>query len=99
MISSNVCKLSLFTWTCVELEGGKDIVPICPTHVSSKTRFGRFGTGMIVTCHEERNHLIRLCEREQFEAELEEARIRLYPDRSAKCRDKFPTEGEVRGGD
>lgn len=80
MITSKVCKLSLFTWTCVDLEGRTEILPMCPTHVSSKTRFGTFGTGMIVTCHEDRNHLVRLCEREQFEAELEEAKARLYPN-------------------
>ena len=34
---------------------------------------------MIVTCHEERNHLVKLCDREQFEAERKEATARLYP--------------------
>ena len=48
MITSKVCKLSLFTWTCVDLEGRTEILPMCPTHVSSQTRFGTFGTGMIV---------------------------------------------------
>jgi hypothetical protein len=83
VITTKVCKLSLFTWACVELEGRKEVLPICPTHVSSKTRVGTFGTGMIVTCHEDPNHLIRLCEREQFEAELKEARIRLRAETKA----------------
>jgi hypothetical protein len=83
VITTKVCKLALFTWACVELEGRREILPVCPTHVSSKTRFGRFGTGMIVTCHEGRNHLIRLCEHQQFEAELEEARIRLHAETKA----------------
>jgi hypothetical protein len=52
---------------------------MCPKHAGAKTRFGTFGTGMIVTCHEERNHLVKLCDREQFEAERKEARARLYP--------------------
>jgi len=34
---------------------------------------------MIVTCHEERNHLVKLCNRQEFEAEREEAIARLYP--------------------
>ena len=80
MITSKVCKLTLFTWTCVELEGRTEILPMCPTHVSSKTRFGTFRTGIIVTCHEGGTHLAGLCEREQFEAELEEAKARLYPN-------------------
>jgi hypothetical protein len=65
------CKLELFTWTLIDAEdGGKDkIVSTCPVHASSKVRFGNFGTGIIVTCHEERDHLVRLCERGVFEAE------------------------------
>jgi hypothetical protein len=85
VITSKVCKLPLFSWTCVELEGRKEILPMCPTHKSSKTRFGTFGTGMIVTCHEDGTHVAGLCEREQFEGELEEARIRLYPDVKSTC--------------
>jgi hypothetical protein len=44
-----------------------------------KIRFCTFGAGMIVTCHQEGNHLVRLCGLKQFEAEREEARARLYP--------------------
>ena len=76
---SKICRLALFTWTCAESEGQKEVVPMCPKHAGAKTRFGTFGTGMIVTCHEERNHLVKLCDREQFEAERKEATARLYP--------------------
>jgi hypothetical protein len=76
--SNKVCRLSLFTWTCAESEE-KEVVPVCPKHPESKTSFGNFGTGIKVTCNEDRDHLIGLCSREQFEAERQEARIRLYP--------------------
>ena len=79
MEPSKICRLPLFTWTCAESEGQKEVVPMCPKHAGAKTRFGTFGTGMIVTCHEERNHLVKLCDREQFEAERKEATARLYP--------------------
>ena len=79
MEPSKICRLPLFAWTCAESEGQKDVLPMCPKHAGAKTRFGTFGTGMIVTCHEERNHLVKLCDREQFEAERKEARARLYP--------------------
>ena len=67
----------------IEQDGRKEVVPLCPTHASSKVRFGQFGDGLIVTCHQERNHLVSLCEREQFEAERQEARGTLYPGEKA----------------
>jgi hypothetical protein len=79
MESSKSCQLSLFTWTCAESEGQKEVVPMCPEHAGIKIRFNTFGTGMIVTCHHGRNHLVRLCKLEQFEVEREEARARLFP--------------------
>ncbi len=49
---------------------------------------GNFGTGVIVTC-ESGNHLVKLCEREPFEAEREEARARLYLRLSPGLRHPF----------
>jgi len=77
------CRLSLFTWTTVESEAQTEIVPFCHTHASSKVRVGHFGTGVIVTCHEERNHLVKLCERDRFDAEKEEATRILLPAKVA----------------
>jgi hypothetical protein len=51
---------------------------MCPKHTEGKTSFGNFGTGVIVTC-KSGNHLVRMCEREPFEAERAEAIIMLYP--------------------
>jgi len=76
MVTRKTCKLPLFSWTCDESEGHKEVVPICPTHTSSKARFASFGSGMIVTCAPG-NHLLKLCERGEFEAEREEAKVRL----------------------
>jgi hypothetical protein len=80
-------KLSLFTWTCAESKGKKVVIPMCPKHAGSKTSFGNFGTGVIVTC-ESGNHLVKLCDRPQFEAEREEARAKLYP--TAGQEEKLP---------
>jgi hypothetical protein len=72
------CSLSLFTWICIKRDGRKAVVPLCPSHPSSKVRFRPYGfAGMIVTCHEEHNHLVRLCQRERFEAEQQEAQVKL----------------------
>jgi len=51
---------------------------MCPKHPAAKARFANFGTGVIVTC-DSGNHLVRLCEREQFEAERAEAQSNLFP--------------------
>jgi ribosomal protein L35 len=75
---SKICTLALFTWICVQSDGRMEAVPRCPTHTSSKTRFAPFGTGMIITCHENRNHLVSLCARAQFEAERAEAEFNLF---------------------
>jgi hypothetical protein len=76
--STKMCRLSLFTWTRAESKGQKEVVPMCPKHPAAETWFGTFGTGMMVSCIEDRGHVVRLCSREQFNAEREEARIRLY---------------------
>ena len=70
------CTLALFTWVCIESESGKEVVPICPTHVHSKVRSGRFGADIILVC-ESGKHLVGLCERSQFEAEQEQAKAEL----------------------
>ena len=75
---SKICRLALFTWTCAESESQKEVVPMCPKHPTVESSFGTFGTGMIVVCPEEKNHFVQLCNRPQFDAEREEARIRLY---------------------
>ena len=72
--------LPLFTWICTESQGQKKVVPLCPIHESAEVRFRTFGTGILVTCHGGRNHLIRLCDRAEFETELEIARAKLDPD-------------------
>jgi len=77
---NNSCKLSLFTWMRVESDGQKNVLPVCPIHLSPKVRFGNFGTGIIVTCHETKNHLVRLCDRQEFETEQEQARAKLDSD-------------------
>ena len=70
------CKLALFTWMCLESESGKEVVPICPTHVHSKVRSGSFGADIILVC-ESGKHLVGLCERNKFEAEQEQAKAKL----------------------
>ena len=70
------CSLALLAWTCLESEGRKEVIPICLKHPASKVKFGPFGTGIIVTC-DAGNHLIKLCDRKQFEAERQEAGSRL----------------------
>jgi hypothetical protein len=72
---------------CIESDGQKTILPVCPIHLSPKVRFGSFGTGMIVTCHEERNHLVRLCDTQEFEAERKEAQSKLCPGPIIKTAD------------
>jgi len=62
----------------LETESGKEVVPICPTHVSSKVRSGSFGTDVILVC-ESGKHLLGLCERNKFEAEQEQANAKLNP--------------------
>jgi hypothetical protein len=76
--SSKIFRLPLLTWKCAESEDHKEVVPMCPKHTGGKTRFGKVGNGVIVTC-ESGSHLVRMCEREPFDAEREEARARLYP--------------------
>jgi hypothetical protein len=72
------CTLALFTWTCLEAENPKEVVPICPTHVHSKVRSGPFGTDIILVC-ESGKHVVGLCERIEFEAEQEQAKTELNP--------------------
>jgi hypothetical protein len=72
------CKLDLFTWLCLESENPREVVPICPTHVHSKVRSGPFGTDIILVC-ESGKHLVGLCERDEFEAEQEQAKAELNP--------------------
>jgi hypothetical protein len=72
-----LCTLSLFTWTDAEFNGEKKVFPVCPIHLRTKVRVSAFGQDVIVTCHETTNHLIRLCGRAEFEAELERARGKL----------------------
>jgi hypothetical protein len=71
---NEICTLRVLTWRCVQTcSGGKEIIPICPTHPGSKTRWGFFGTGVIVTC-EVGNHLVKMrCDAREFKEEREEA--------------------------
>jgi hypothetical protein len=67
-------ELSLFTWAFAEPKTSRtQVSPICPKHPHTKTRWGTFGTGIIVIC-EAGNHLVGMCERPEFEAELTQAR-------------------------
>ena len=65
---------------CVESDGQKNVLPVCPIHLNPKVRFGNFGTGTIVTRRETKNHLVRLCDCQEFETEREQARVKLDPD-------------------
>ena len=79
----STCKLRLFTWSLAELETGhREVAPICPRHPGARTRWSTFGTGIIVTC-DARNHLLRMCDREEFRAELKQATEALGRERSA----------------
>ena len=73
-----MCRLSLFTWVCAESEGKKEVVPMCPKHPAGEPRVDSFGTGMIVSCNEDRGHVLGVCGGEQLKAEREEAKARLY---------------------
>jgi hypothetical protein len=72
------CTLTLCTWMCAEAENPKEVVPVCPTHVHSKVRSGPFGADIILVC-ESGKHLVGLCERDEFEAEQEQAKAELNP--------------------
>ena len=74
-----MCKLPLFTWAFVESSSHKDVAPICTDHVHSHVRSGRLGTDIVVVCEAGR-HLIGLCQREEFEAEQEQAEAKLLDD-------------------
>lgn len=86
------CKLALFTWTCIEKEGCKDVAPTCPAHPGAKvTHFGH-GNKVMVTCnlgHGLGAHLVGLCEPDAFEAEREIAKVTLglqqMPDKPPKA--------------
>jgi len=73
---SKTCTLRLFTWTCEPKTGHEEVAPVCPIHLESRARFGRFGTGIIVIC-EVGTHLVGLCDLERFEEESEEAKGKL----------------------
>jgi hypothetical protein len=78
-VQKSTCKLSLFTWACVESSSGKEVAPMCPSHVHSYIRSGRLGTDIVLVC-EAGKHLLGLCERETFESEREEAKAKLIGD-------------------
>jgi hypothetical protein len=77
---SRTCRVTLFTWTCVEKDGRKEVAPVCPKQCDSGTSFGSFDNGIIVICHSG-DQLIKFCNREGFKAEQEEARAKLCPQR------------------
>ena len=81
-VQNSMCKLTLFTWACVESSSHKDVAPICPDHVRSRVRSGALGTDVVVVCEAGR-HLIGLCRREEFEAEREQAEAKLLGDTTA----------------
>jgi hypothetical protein len=77
--SKGICKLTLFSWACIESASGKEVAPVCPDHVHSRVRSGRLGPDIVLVCEGGR-HLIGLCEREKFEAEREQAKAKLIAD-------------------
>jgi hypothetical protein len=76
VLMNDKCTLRLFTWKFESGAGEIEVIPVCPTHVDSRVRFRKFGTGVIVMC-EAGNHLLKLCDEQEFEGENEEARRKL----------------------
>ena len=67
-----------FTWGVVKDDPGTRVVyPICPQHEGVRVQFNEMGGQVTVICPGEPKHLLNACNREDFDAEREEATQRL----------------------
>ena len=77
MDTGKTCALRLFTWTCIESEGGKEVAPTCPDHGLAEVRSRAFGNGVLFFC-QVMDHVLNHCTYQQFQAEKKQAEAQLF---------------------
>ena len=74
------CSLRLFTWTCAELQGQKEVVPTCRIHGVDGVRSVDCAKGLMFICVEAKHHVLNRCTFEEFETERGKAVAKLQAD-------------------